>query len=136
MCFVLPRHDSEGRQRGSDPFRKLARALGKLEIDSPDAVGAEIGFERDGMLLLAVPVEIGLTTEHADFLCTGPQQADGAAGLAPGHHIPCRRGDAAASPPLLARARGTIPTFASDAADERARGRVRSWGPPPARSRR
>src|SRR3546814_10748619 len=67
MCFVLPRHDSEGRQRGSDPFRKLARALGKLEIDSPDAVGAEIGFERDGMLLLAVPVEIGLTTEHADF---------------------------------------------------------------------
>src|SRR3546814_17720274 len=59
MCFVLPRHDSEGRQRGSDPFRKLARALGKLEIDSPDAVGAESGFERDGMLLLAVPVEIG-----------------------------------------------------------------------------
>src|SRR3546814_20170213 len=110
MCFVLPRHDSEGRQRGSDPFRKLARALRKLEIDSPDAVGAEIGFERDGMLLLAVPVEIGLTTEHADFLCTGPPQADGAAGPARGHHMLCRRGDGSASPPILHRARCQAPT--------------------------
>src|SRR3546814_17973515 len=119
MCFVLPRHDSEGRQRGSDPFRKLARALGKLEIDSPDAVGAEIGFERDGMLLLAVPVEIGLTTEHADFLCTGTQQADGAAGLARGHHMLCRRGDDGASRPIVDRAGGKLPRLAERCVWER-----------------
>src|SRR3546814_15870930 len=92
MRFAMPRHDSEGRERDSDPLRGIVRAVGQRKIDSPDAIGAEIGFERDGMLFLAVLIEIGLAAEHADFLGAGPQQADRAAGLARRPYLLFRRG--------------------------------------------
>src|SRR3546814_1132665 len=44
-------NDAEGHHRGGEPVRKRLGAARQLEVDPPHAIGAEVGFERDGVLL-------------------------------------------------------------------------------------
>ena len=109
MRRIAPAANTQRHQRRCDAVRDGIGGFGHIELHAPDLVSAEIGFHRDGVLVIPVRFAIGIAAEYAHFLGTGPKQADCPFRFARRHDLFCRGGDDAAAGPVIDCTRTQIP---------------------------
>ena len=101
--------------------------LHQLRAEAPDAVGAEVAFAGDGIMLVAVRLGIGLAAETAGLLRAEPDDADGAQRPAGIHDVLRGSGHDRDARRVVDRAGAEVPAV-EVAADQQDR-RLRDRGP-------